>query len=542
MIVNGEHMSLSLKKISSTVVAASVAVCAMVASLPAIAQQASDTLRLRLNSDIRSLDPGVNRDGNSDAVVSHILEGLVAFREDTSVGLLLAKSLSVSTDGLNYTFTLRPGVKFQNGAPLTASDVVFAWDRYMNPTTNWRCRPELDGQGVAKVLKVEAPSPSTVVFTLDHPNALFLETLARTDCGGTGIYHRSSLDANGAWREPVGTGPFKVSEWKRGQYIELVRNDLYSPIPGKRDGNTGNKSADVAKVRFVVVPDAAAAKAAVLSDAVDVIGDVEDSDVADYKTRKDLKVRSVPSMSVDAILFQTRDPLLKDARIRRAIALALDVPQIVGTVTNGLSKASRSPIPEPSPYYDKAQVSVPSRNVDAAKKLLAEAGYHGQPIKLMTTKRYGFLFDTAVLTQAMAAEAGIHMDIAVLDWATLLDRYNRGDYQAMTFTYSARLDPSLSFDSFVGPKDKQPQKVWETPDAIQMVLSSMRTSDKGQRQALFDQLQAKLIEETPAIFLYSETRTSVARDDVNGYDGWPLGQPRAWGVSFTKQASSVAKQ
>jgi len=530
------------KTIARSIGAALTSLLLAVAGTPASAQQSQGTLRIRLNADVRSLDPGVNRDGNSDAVVSHILEGLVAFREDTSVGLLLAKALTVSPDGLTYTFTLRPGVKFQNGSPLTSADVTFAWNRYMNPGTNWRCRPEFDGQGVAKVVNVSAPDPSTVVFTLDRPNAIFLETMARTDCGGTGIYHRSSLDANGAWREPVGTGPFKVSEWKRGQYVELARNPLYSALPGKRDGNTGNKSAEVAKVRFVVIPDAAAAKAALLSDAVDVVSDVDDGDVPDYKGRADLAVASVPSMAVNAMLFQTRDPLLKDARIRRAFALALDLPQIVRTVTNGTSKASRSPIPEPSVYYSKVQRTVPARDVAAARKLLTEAGYRGQPIKLLTTKRYNYLFDVAVLAQAMAAEAGIRIDVEVLDWATLLDKYNRGDYQAMTFTYSARLDPSLSFDAFVGAKDKQSRKVWDDPDAIRMVTRSMESSDKGKRQALFDQLELKLLDETPAVFLYSETRTSAVRKNVRGFKGWPLGQPRGWGVSLTGQAISSAEK
>ena len=104
----------------------------------ALAQPQADTLRIRLNADIRSTDPGINRDNNTDAVMMHVLEGLVAYREDASVAPLLAQSVSTSADGRIYTFKLRQGVKFHNGAPLKADDVLFAWNRYMTPANNRR--------------------------------------------------------------------------------------------------------------------------------------------------------------------------------------------------------------------------------------------------------------------------------------------------------------------------------------------------------------------------------------------------------------------
>lgn len=509
------------------------ALAALTLAAPAAyAQPAADTLRIRLNSDVRSTDPGINRDANTDAVVAHMVEGLMAFREDTTVAPLLAQSVTTSPDGMTYTFTLRPGLKFHNGAPVTADDVVFDWHRYMTPANNWRCLAEFDGRGQAKVLKVEARDPLTVVYTLDKPNALFLETLARPDCGGTGVYHRSSVGPDGKWRELIGTGPFKFSEWKRGQYFELVRNPTYAPLPGKRDGSGGNKTAEVAKVRFVVIPDAAATKAALLSGGIDIVFDVEDNDLPEYRKRNDVVIESSPTMTLNGLLLQTRDPLLKDVRIRRALALTLDLPEMVDALTEGGSQANRSVIPIVSPFHGNAQSAMPARDIAAARKLLDQANYRGQTIKILATKRYNSLFDMAVLTQAMAAEAGLRVDVEVLDWATLLDRYNRGDYQAIAFTYSARLDASLSYEMIIGPKDKQPRKVWEDPEAIRLLNGSMSVADRTQRQRYFDALDTRLLQDVPAIFLYSETRTSVSRAYVKGFKGWPLGQPRAWGVSM----------
>lgn len=498
----------------------------------AFAQPAADTLRVRLNADIRSTDPGLNRDANTDGVMMHIMEGLVAYREDASVAPLLAESVQTSADGKVYTFKLRRGLKFSNGAPLTADDVIFSWNRYMTPANNWRCLTEFDGHGLSKVVKAEATDPSTVVFTLEKPSALFLATLARSDCAGTGVYHRSSLDESGKWKEPVATGPYKLGEWKRGQYVELVRNDNYAALPGKRDGNTGNKAGLVAKVRFVVIPDTSAAKAALLSGGIDLNPDINDEDMAEYKARKDIVLETSAVMDVQGLLFQTRDPLLKDVRIRRAIALALDMPELVAAVTTGNARPSRSIIPVPSSYYKAHQAALPGRDIALAKKLLADAGYQGQPIKLLTTKRYNSLFNIAMLSQAMAKEAGINIDVEVLEWATLLDRYSRGDYQAMAFTYSSRLDPSLSFEMISGEKDKQPRKVWDDPEALALISKSMEVTDRAQRQAIFDRLEAKMREDVPAVFLYSAVYTSAAKSYVSGYQGWTLGTPRAWGVSM----------
>jgi len=499
---------------------------------PVPASADADTLRIRLNTDIRSTDPGLNRDENTDAVVLHMVEGLVAYREDASVGPMLAKSIEVAPDGLSYTFRLRDGVSFHNGAPLTADDVLFAWKRYLDPQNNWRCLSEFDGRGLAKITGITAPDPMSVVFTLDRPSALFLTTMARVDCGAAGIYHRSSLDADGKWRAPVGTGPFKFGAWQHGEYIDLVRYDQYAALPGQPDGLTGNKTALVPKLRFVIIPDPSAAKAALMADGIDVIFRVVNSDLPEYRSRPDIVTQSAPTLEVNGFLFQTRDPVLRDPRVRRAFALALDVPQLVDAVTDGQSKPSLSIMPLPSPYYGKAQAALPVHDLAAARRLLAEAGYKGQPIRMITNKRYEAMFDASVLAQAMLAEAGIPLELEVLDWATELDRYTKGDYQTMSFGYSARLDPSLSFEMISGDKDRQPRKLWDDPDALALLADSMQARARTERQAIFDRMEALFRTDMPMIPLYAVFQTAAVRATVGGYRNWALGQPRGWGVSL----------
>lgn len=503
---------------------------ALLGASPTLAQDAP--LRLRLNTDIRSTDAGVNRDGPTDGVLAHVVEGLVAMAGDTSVKPMLAASIGISDDGLTYTFPLRQGVRFHNGAALTSADVAFAWARHMKRETNWRCRPDLDG-GITKITAIETPDANTVVFRIDRPSALFLSVMARPDCGAGPIWHKDSLNADGTWRAPIATGPFTFGEWRRGQYIELNRNPAYAALPGERSGLAGNRTALVDRVRFLVIPDEAAAKAALIAGNIDILPDARTRDVEELRGRG-FTVQSAPTMDLQAVLLQTKDPMFADPRMRQAVALALDVPDLVRAVTEGSALASRSPIPPASAFFTPAIGQVPARNIEEAKRLAAAAGYRGQPIKLLTTRRFEAFYEIAVLVQDMAREAGINFELEVLEWATQLDRYNRGDYQAMAFGYSARLDASLSFEMVMGPKASQPRKVWDNPDAQALLDETMRYADPARRAAAFAQLQAKLMQDVPMVALYSSVTNGAFGRGVQGYESWALDQPRAWGVRLAR--------
>ena len=504
----------------------------LVLALSIPAHAADSVLRARINADIRSTDPGTNRDANTDGVVAHMVEGLVAFKEDTSIGPMLADSWDISQDGLSYTFHLRQGVKFHNGAVMTSDDVVWSFKRYLDPATQWRCLSEFDGHGYAKIVAVEAPNPQTVIVRLDQPTALFLATLARPDCGQTAVLHRDSLGPDGKWIAPVGTGPFKFGEWKRGQYIELTRFDGYVSRSEPRSGYTGAKQVDVDKVRINFIPDTSAARAGLLSGSLDIVNNLSIPDLDDLKDRPEVKLSIAPALGLTGILLQSKDPLLKDVRIRRALALSLDTKEIADVVMEGTARENNSALPVGSPYYGPVEAQGYTQNIAEAKKLLIQAGYTGQPIKLIANKRYSYVFDAAVLVQAMAESVGIKIEIEVLDWATQLDRYNRGDYQAMSFVFSSRLDPSLSFEMLTGPKATQPRKVWDNPDAQKMLRESMLTFDRDKRQSLFDEMHRRFIADVPMIVLFNGSELAATGKNVVGFAGWPYGEPRFWGVSL----------
>lgn len=501
----------------------------LMAVLIAPAATAETILRARLNSDILSTDPGTLRDENTDAVLLHVVEGLVASREDGSVGPMLASGWTASADGKEYRFALRPDVVFHNGAPLTSAEVVWSLKRYLQPATHWRCRAELIDGGIAKIVAVEAPDPRTVIIRLDRPAPLFLKTLARADCGGTGILHPDSLDASGHWSAPIGTGPFQLGEWRRNQFIELTRFPRYAALPGPRDGNGGGKQALVDRVRFLIIPDGSSAVAALLRGSIDVLDALSPTDLSTIRDKPGIRLDVAPTLDFYALLFQVNDPLLRDARLRRAIALCIDVAGLTKAATWSTGAANSSPVPVASPFFGSVEAQQLHPDLAEARRLAAEAGYRGQPIRLLANHRYPQLFDAAVLIQAMAAEAGITLEIETLDWASQLSRYAGGNYQSMVFAFSALLDPSLNFARLIGDKSREPRKVWDTPEARSLLQQSIETDGSG-RQAVFDTLHQRFIEDAPAVVLFNSARISAVRANIVGYRNWAAAQQRLWGV------------
>src|SRR5215469_13114748 len=495
--------------------------------------RAETVLRARLASDILSLDPGTLRDDNTDAVEMHIIEGLIAFREDGSIGPMLASSWTISPDGKTYTFLLRHGIHFHNGAPLTSAEVVWSFRRYLEPATHWRCREDLNPAGMTEITGIDAADRFTVVLHLSKAAPLLLKTIARAECGGTGILHPDSVERDGKFHVPIGTGPFMFGAWKHNQFIELNRFPQYSSLPGPRDGNCGGKHALVDKIRFLIIPDASAARIALLHGSLDVLDNMDAADLRSVKGNPAIKISITPAMDSYVLLIETKDPLLADVKLRQALAMCIDVAGLTRVVTFGAAKPDSSPIPNVSPLHGPVEAQLRKPDLAAARKLVQESKYRGQPIHMLANHRMPQMFDAAVLIQAMAAEVGINIEIETLDWAAQMSRYTTGDYQLMAFSFSARLDPTFNLAVLIGDKTTEPRKVWDTPEARQLLRASSETSDPAQRQAIFDRLEAMFREYVPAVELYNSSRIAAVRSNIVGFSGWPSNQTRLWNVGFS---------
>lgn len=494
------------------------------AAAPALAEK---VLNVAFTQDLRGTNPGVDRDGNTDTVHMHVVEGLVAYAADFSIKPMLTESWEESEDGLTYTFHLRKGVTFHNGEEMTSAEVKWSWDRFMEKSTKWRCRNYFVNDDGTPSATMETPDAYTVVYKLDKPNAIFLGNLARFDCGNTAVMHPDSVGPDGKWKEPIGTGPFTFGAIEPGRYIDLAKFDGYSSRTDTQDGYAGRKEVLVDKVRLHILPEASVIKTAYLAGDLDLIS-IEAADLPELKKAPKTKIEQAETAVWDTLLINSRDPLLQDVRIRQAMAHAIDREQVIQVISEGQGRSNPSPVPPVSSYFSDALWEKLPYDIEKATALLDEAGYNGEPIAILTNKRAGAYYDRALIAQSMLRKAGINTELKVLEWGTQLDAYTSGEYQMQSFSYSPRLDPALSFEMITGT---QSRKVWQEPEAIALVDKAMAVPKRAERQKLIDRLHAMFIEQVPAIGLGHRMEFYAMRDNVTGFKGWGAGKQIFWGVN-----------
>jgi peptide/nickel transport system substrate-binding protein len=287
----------------------------------------------------------------------------------------LAKEWSVSSDGLTYTFKLHETVKWHDGEPFSAEDVVFSADKFLRET-HPRLRVSLD-----YVESITAPDANTVVFKLKQPFGPFLGIFE----AGTmpivpkHIYEGTDYKTNPKNATPIGTGPFKFKQWKKGAYIHLVKNGDYY-LPGKPD---------IDEIYWQVIPDAAARSAAFEAGQIDVLpgGSVENFDVPRL-TKMDGVCSTTDGWEYFGPLawfwFDTRKAPMDDKRFRQAVMYAMDREFAKTVVWNGFGNVATGPVSSSTRFYT-GDVPKYSHDPEKAKALLKDMGYDDKPVRLLPT-------------------------------------------------------------------------------------------------------------------------------------------------------------
>ncbi len=356
-------------------------------------------LTVALYKDLRTLNPIMGIFGNEWRATCNLYNNLTRLTANGGVEGDLAQSYSPSDDGGNWTFTLRDGVKFHDGTPLTSADVVATIEKILDPKTAAPYKAELGPIAAAKPI-----DPRTVRFELSAPYADLPKALASSMArivSERGIAEFAKLD-----NTPYGTGPFVVKEFAPNDHVLMERNPHYF--------RAARPYLDRLLLR--VLPDTTAQVAALRDREVDAIGDVEADSFHRLAAIKGVDTMQVVGGTFNNIVLYANQPPFNDQRVLMALRLAMDRGQMTTAITGGLGTAGNDePISAAYQYFDK---SLPVRSQDLAKarQLLRQAGHaNGFEHRLVVSNSPASREKTAVVVQAMAAQIGIQFNIELMD-------------------------------------------------------------------------------------------------------------------------------
>jgi peptide/nickel transport system substrate-binding protein len=474
------------------------------ASASAQPQRGGDLVFAR-PADNTSLDPTVPGDNETIWTIEQMFEPLYTVTSDgKDVQPWLAESFDVSDDQLTYTFHLRDGIKFSNGDPVTGEDAAFSIDRAANSGTGLTY---ID----AAIESVTAPDEATVVVTTKYPwaplvadIALYVNGVIPADFGG--------MAEKDFWENPIGTGPFMLDEWKRGQSVKLVRNPNY--------WQEGKPYLD--SITFTNVPSDNTRVLQIKGGQADIIRFPPYSAIESLQGTPGVQVELFPSTRVDYLLMNQKVQPFDDVHVRRAIAYAIDREALVSAILFGNGQAADSILGPTEPFYDP-NVQTVSYDLEMAKQEMAQSSVpNGFDAEYLTTPE-----DTVAEAIQQQLEAiGIHLTIRTVDVNQIFAIQGKGDFE-ITPEYwtedipdpderiSWFLDPAAGGNSYFTYNDDQ--------EIVDLVNQAQTEFDQNRRAELYSQIQKRFWETVPQIPLYYSPFAYAFSDNVHGFQVYPLG-------------------
>ncbi|ENY70547.1 ABC transporter substrate-binding protein SapA [Aeromonas diversa] len=448
----------------------------------------------------------------------------------------LATEWSVSEDGLRYRFTLRKGVMFHASPefvptrPLNADDVIFSFARVLDPRhpyyhVSGGRYPFFKNLGLDRLIKgVHKRSERVVEFELERPNAAFLADLASANSVILSSEYADKLLLAGTPdridKAPVGTGPYRLKEYRDNQFIRYVRHDAYWKGPAR----TG-------QLIFDIIPRSAKRLTKLLTGECDVMSYPAASQIGVIQSHPELSLSVQSGMNVAFVALNTRQPPLNDVRVRQALSLAINRDNLLHAVYYDTGEPARSLLPPLSWGFDPAQPPV-RRDVAAAKQLLKEAGMaKGFEMRLLApvgSRSYNpDPLKTAQLIRNDLALIGVKVKIQKLEQSVLDHAIDNGRYDAVLGGWQAdNNDPDNFFRQLLGCQaiaSGSNMSRWCSPSFEQLLDDAVSTQQLGFRIRNYYYAQKVLAQEVPLIPLAHALQTQASRYDIQGVQMNPLG-------------------
>lgn len=484
-----------------------------------------DTLIMARGGDAAALDPSIVTDGESMKVTEQIFEGMLTYKNGTTeVAPALAESYEVSEDGLTYTFKLRQGIKFHDGTDFNADAVVFNFTRWFDPASPYKFEGDsfdyydsMFGPDGSRVIKeVKAVDPATVQFTLNQPQAPFLQNLAMPAFGIASP--KAVQEKKDKFKsEPVGTGPFVFKEWKRNESVTLEKNADYwqEGLP------------KLNRVIITVIPENTARFTALQNGEIDLMEGVNPDDLTALESNAELQKIVRPSFNVGYLGFNVKKKPFDDPKVRVALNHAVNKEGIIQAFYGGLAEMAVNPMPPTTLGFNKDVQDYPY-DLEKAKQLLADAGYpDGLPNELvfyaMPVAR-PYMPDGKKVAEAIQADfekIGVKTRIESPEWATYLADLKKGEKEDLFMLgwTGDNGDPdnflfTLLHKDAIGSNN---YSFYSNEEVNKLLSQGQSEADSAKREELYKQAQLLIKQDAPWIPLVHSTPLLAAKANLKGY-------------------------
>ncbi len=447
-----------------------------------------NTLVMLIESSPTNLDPRIGVDAQSERIDNLIFDDLLSRGDNLDVAPGLAERWEVP-DPLTYIFHLHHGVKFHDGRLLTSRDVKWTFDSLLQGKVR-----STKAAVYRFVDHIDAPDDFTVIFHMKEPFATLLWNLSDGAMGIVPFGSGSEISTH-----PIGSGPFKFVSAETDKEVIIERNDDY-----------WGQKAKLARVRFAVVPDATTRALELRKGSADAtINALTPDTVLTLERNPSLAVEHAPGTVLAYMGFNLRDPILRDTRVRQAIAYALDRQPIIEYLWRGEAQPARSILPPQSWAYDG---NVPAYDHDPGKaeKLLDAAGYpEVNGVRFHLTMKTSTDENTRLMVAVMQQqlrEVGIVLDIRTFEFATFFADVTHGAFQLYSLRWiGGNEDPDIfeyAFHSAKFPPNGANRGYYSNPNVDALIDQARRGVDQAKRKSAYAELQLILANELPYIDLW----------------------------------------
>ncbi|MFA1822749.1 ABC transporter substrate-binding protein [Virgibacillus oceani] len=454
------------------------------------------------NTDVQSLDPAFANDFTSMQVNEMIYGTLLAFDEDMNIVGDLAEAWEVSENGLIWTFKLREGVSFHDGAEFNAEAVKKSFDRLLNMDYGL-----VHSSSFQYITNVEVLDTYEITFETEEPYGLFEEQMA---ANATAIISPDVIDEHGKdvgeiVESAVGTGPYKITDWEKDEMMVLERNDDYY-------GELGVTQV----IEYRPIQEDATRVMALEAGDVDITHQIPAQDLERLEGTEGIEIIKQPGHGQRKFRFDFTDEALQNVEVRQAILHAIDREMILNQVVPGIGFLSTSAMPPVMPdYVDLGEIPY---DPEKSKRLLAEAGYpDGFETKITTTDRYIQGVELAEIISDQLSQVGIKAEINVMEWGDISSEW--GGLTADEFDQGIFIMGTGGTDS-----DRQLRPIYQTAETNErnygfysneefdkVITEALTEVDTEKRKELYARAQEIVYLEDPASFFLYDQYTIIAQ-------------------------------